>query len=384
MVYNINKDSNFVHISSKLRGVENQLDYVMVNELAASVGLNVDMQRTWAAVNTDPDTPSTQTSTRQSSRPASRPASQESTPAARARPDQRQAPSTPPNRQRGSSTGQASGQPSGGRIAPPSARELTRRGISNMTLTTPTPTRTAATPRSSSSQRPGDTGNEPTAGPSNSGLTRTTSRGQIPATIPEEAAVQERPTPGGPADRGRRQTRRSTRSERHAASNPEPAQAAHTEEPAQDNPTDPDVDLTKSEYPQVGILTKSKHYKQPPIPTYTYDLSSTGQDLVSDIDGSYLGMTRGQRAQALDQGGRLSYARVGDTREDALTRPIPTAPADWRGWNDMRLRMTALQDAWRQNLPVYRGRQERAARRAGMVAGNEPEEIEEDIYGVSD
>lgn len=81
------------------------------------------------------------------------------------------------------------------------------------------------------------------------------------------------------------------------------------------------------------------------MPTYTYDLSCTVRDLVSDVDGSYLGMTRGQRAQALDQGGRLSYARVGDTREDALTCPIPTAPADWRGWNDMRLRMTALQDA---------------------------------------
>ena len=44
---------------------------------------------------------------------------------------------------------------------------------------------------------------------------------------------------------------------------------------------------------------------------------------------------------ALDRGARLSYAREGDIRTDALSRPILAAPIDWRGWADIRARIQA-------------------------------------------
>ena len=141
--------------------------------------------------------------------------------------------------------------------------------------------------------------------------------------------------------------------------------------------------MTKSRYPQVGTVVKGKHHKQPKMPSYTYKPTDTVEALCSSIDASLPSLPSEQKADVLDQGGRLSYARIGDTRSDALARPVPAAPVDWRGWDDMRLRMSALQSAWRQNEPSQRSRAERYAQRVASRGSPKPEEesdIEEDIY----
>ena len=69
----------------------------------------------------------------------------------------------------------------------------------------------------------------------------------------------------------------------------------------------------------------------------------------------------------MDRGARLSYVREGDTRVEALSRPVLAAPTDWRGWADIRARIQTVQNAVRDAAPQRMGRAERAARRAAKA-----------------
>ena len=115
--------------------------------------------------------------------------------------------------------------------------------------------------------------------------------------------------------------------------------------------------------PQRGIPTSTRHFTQPEIPTYSYSTDATWRNLIRSDDSSLIGHSTDDAFRALDNGARISYAREGDTRNDALSRPILAAPPDWRGWADMRARVEALNQA-RQGTDTQRtSRAERAQRR---------------------
>jgi hypothetical protein len=275
--------------------------------------------------------------------------------------NQGSAPATPPPRSGQTSSDLSSGD-DGLPAVPTSAdmRELTRRGLGNLQLTTPR--------RRSARQ-------------ASQALIR--SQANQPASILEETIDQKEESAGRPAKPPVRSRRgpKPTKAEQQATQT-RAILSHHQPPPAAQAPIEPNRDTTQASYPQVGTAVKGKHFTQQQMPTYHYNANAGPSNLVSRHDASFLTQTPQQAAQILDHGGRISYARIGDTRKEAITRPIPAAPIDWRGWDDMRTRLDALHLARRQRQAEYRDRSQRAARRAMLnkMDVDDDEEEEEDIY----